>query len=82
MSISEGRHPEYLSSTSVQIKTGEIMGWTAYEEGRTQEALDALSKAADLQDKVGQGEVDIPAREMLADMLLALHRDKEARGGV
>jgi len=80
MSISKGRHPEYLSSTSVQIKTGEIMGWTAYAEGRTQEALDALSKAADLQDKVGQGEVDIPAREMLADMLLALHRDKEARG--
>jgi hypothetical protein len=30
------------------------------------------ARSADLQDKVGQGEVDIPAREMLADMLLEL----------
>ena len=34
--------------------------------------------AADLQDKVGQGEVDIPAREMLADMLLECNKPKEA----
>jgi tetratricopeptide (TPR) repeat protein len=37
-----------------------------------------MRAAADLQDKVGQGEVDIPAREMLADMLLSLGRPKEA----
>ena len=37
-----------------------------------------MRAAADLQDKVGQGEVDIPAREMLADMLLELHRRKQA----
>ena len=37
-----------------------------------------MQESADLQDKVGQGEVDIPAREMLADMLLELKRPVEA----
>jgi len=34
--------------------------------------------AADLQDKVGQSEVDIPAREMLADMLLEFGHSQDA----
>jgi tetratricopeptide (TPR) repeat protein len=37
-----------------------------------------MRTAADLQDKVGQGEVDIPAREMLADMLLEPHQPQQA----
>jgi tetratricopeptide (TPR) repeat protein len=37
-----------------------------------------MQEAADLQDKVGQGEVDIPAREMLADILLEQGRPQEA----
>ena len=37
-----------------------------------------MREAADLQDKVGQGEVDIPAREMLVDMLLELHHPDQA----
>jgi len=37
-----------------------------------------MQEAADLQDKVGQGEVDIPAREMLADILLDLGRPQDA----
>jgi len=37
-----------------------------------------MRAAADLQDKVGQGEVDIPAREMLADMLLEFREPKQA----
>jgi hypothetical protein len=36
-----------------------------------------MRAAADLPDKVGQGEVDIPAREMLADMLLESHLTAE-----
>ncbi len=47
---------------------GELCGRAPQDE-----ALKHMSDAADLQDKVGQGEVDIPAREMLADMLLELH---------
>ena len=34
--------------------------------------------SADLQDKVGQDEVDIPAREMLGDLLLEFGRPQDA----
>lgn len=37
-----------------------------------------MREIADLQDKVGKREVDIPAREMLADMLIELNRPQEA----
>jgi len=43
-----------------------------------EDALARMRESADLQDKVGQGEVDIPAREMLADMLLETKRPAEA----
>jgi tetratricopeptide (TPR) repeat protein len=49
-----------------------------FAAGRQEEALRAMRAAADLQDKVGQGEVDIPGREMLGDMLLSLHQPQEA----
>jgi tetratricopeptide (TPR) repeat protein len=37
-----------------------------------------MRASADLQDRVGQGEVDIPAREMLGDMLLESGKPQEA----
>ncbi len=50
----------------------------AFAENNTADALRFMGQAADLQDKVGQGEVDIPAREMLADMLLESSRPQQA----
>ena len=47
-----------------------MLGWVAFAEGKQDEAFTNMRTVADLQDKVGQAEVDIPAREMLADMLL------------
>ena len=49
-----------------------MLAWAAFAKGDEAEALKQMRESADLQDKVGQGEVDIPAREMLADMLLEL----------
>ena len=60
------------------IKRDEIAGWAAYAEDKPDEAITSMRKAADQQDKLGQGEVDIPAREMLGDLLMALHQPKEA----
>jgi len=40
--------------------------------------LRILRATADKQDKVGKGEVEIPAREMLANMLLQMKRPQEA----
>jgi cytochrome c-type biogenesis protein CcmH/NrfG len=37
-----------------------------------------MRKAADQRDKLGQVEVDIPAREMLGDRLLLQHKPDEA----
>lgn len=48
--------------------------WQALAAGQPDEAITALRRAADQQDKLGQDEVDIPAREMLADALAMLQR--------
>jgi tetratricopeptide (TPR) repeat protein len=76
--IRKGRHAYYAEGTGTKIRRGEILAWAAFADGRTDEAIKAMRESADLQDKVGQGEVDIPAREMLADMLLESKRPSEA----
>ncbi|MGO9931832.1 MAG: tetratricopeptide repeat protein [Steroidobacteraceae bacterium] len=76
--IKKGRHAYYADSTGTRIERGEILAWLAFAQGDTADALKSMRESADLQDKIGQGEVDIPAREMLADMLLELGRPQEA----
>ena len=78
--VRKGEHAYYADSTAARIERGEILAWVAFAEGKEANALDQMRKAADLQDKVGQGEVDIPAREMLADMLLEFHHPEQALG--
>jgi tetratricopeptide (TPR) repeat protein len=55
-----------------------VQAWAAYAEGNSADALRLLRAVADNQDKVGKGETELPAREMLADMLLDLQRPQEA----
>jgi tetratricopeptide (TPR) repeat protein len=57
---------------------GEVHAWLAFAEKKNDDALRQMREVADLQDQVGKREVDIPAREMLADMLLTLNRPAEA----
>jgi tetratricopeptide (TPR) repeat protein len=76
--VRQGRHAYFADSTGARIRRGEMLGWTAFAEGNSADALKSMRESADLQDKVGQGEVDIPAREMLGDMLLELGRPREA----
>ena len=76
--VRKGRHAYYADSTGAQIGRNEVAAWSAFAAGQRDEALKQMRQAADLQDKVGQGEVDIPAREMLADMLLELHQPQLA----
>jgi tetratricopeptide (TPR) repeat protein len=76
--IKRGRHAYFADSTAARIERGEMQAWIAFAEGNSAEALRHMQEAADLQDKVGQGEVDIPAREMLADILLELGRPRDA----
>jgi tetratricopeptide (TPR) repeat protein len=68
--IRKGPHAYYAEGTGMRIRRDELTAWVSYATGDAQAALEHMRTAADLQDRVGQGEVDIPAREMLADMLL------------
>jgi tetratricopeptide (TPR) repeat protein len=76
--LKKGRHAYYAESTGGKIQREEMLAWIAFAESDAVTALTHMRAAADLQDKVGQGEVDIPAREMLADMLLESNRPQEA----
>ena len=76
--VRKGRHAYYADSTGTRIRRGEMLAWAAFAQGNSADALEHMRESAELQDKVGQGEVDIPAREMLADMLLELGRPQEA----
>ncbi len=64
----------------IQIKTSEA--WMQFKEGNNDEALKLMNFAADMEDKtekhpVTPGEV-IPARELLADMLLQMNQPEKA----
>jgi tetratricopeptide (TPR) repeat protein len=76
--IKAGKNAYLLQDTSTTIEREEVEGWVAFAGGDEAGALKSMRAAADLQDKVGQGEVDIPAREMLADMLLESNHPQQA----
>jgi tetratricopeptide (TPR) repeat protein len=75
--VKKGKNAYMAEGTAMKIQHSEMLAWTAFAEGRQGEALTNMRSAADLQDKMGQGEVDIPAREMLADMLLEFGQPQE-----
>jgi tetratricopeptide (TPR) repeat protein len=55
-----------------------MQAWADYASGKTAEAVARLRSVADTEDKIGKGETDLPVREMLADMLLEMHKPQEA----
>jgi tetratricopeptide (TPR) repeat protein len=74
--LKKSPYAEYTAA--LEVKGDEIAAWRAFAEDRPEAALVAMRKAADHQDKLGQMEVDIPAREMLGDLLLMQHKPEEA----
>ena len=56
----------------------EAHAWLVFAEGKNDQALSLLRSVADKQDAEGKGEVELPAREMLGDMLLEINRLREA----
>lgn len=69
--------PPYLLIT-LDISLATVSGWERFASKDESAALKIMSDNADLQDRFGQGEVDIPVREMYADMLLESNRPAEA----
>jgi tetratricopeptide (TPR) repeat protein len=76
--VKKGPLAYFANSVGQRIRRGEMLGWVAFADSDVPEAVKQLSASADLQDKVGQAEVDVPAREMLADILLESGRANEA----
>jgi tetratricopeptide (TPR) repeat protein len=67
----------------IEIQRLSAMAWVMYQEDRKKEALNVMQKAADLESStekhpVTPGEI-LPARELLADMLLDMGRYREAQ---
>jgi tetratricopeptide (TPR) repeat protein len=72
------KSPYAAHVSSMEVERNEIVGWQAYAENKPEEAIMAMRRAADQQDKLGQGEVDIPAREMLGDLLAMENKPEQA----
>ena len=68
----------YLADMLAGVSRDEIAGWVAFADNKDAEAVRLMRRAADRQDAEGKGETEIPAREMLANMLLELNRQREA----
>jgi tetratricopeptide (TPR) repeat protein len=56
----------------------EVRAWSHYAQGNLQGAVKLLRPVADRQEVIGKGEVELPAREMLADMLFLNGRFSDA----
>jgi tetratricopeptide (TPR) repeat protein len=63
---------------SMRSEQDEAHAWLAFAQGQMQTAISLITRVADNQDREGKGEVELPAREMLADMLLEEGRSSEA----
>ncbi|MGA7218794.1 MAG: hypothetical protein WBX38_10790 [Candidatus Sulfotelmatobacter sp.] len=56
----------------------EVQAWLAFAEGKDDDAVEALRPIADKEDSLGDEPEGIPAREMIADMLLEAKRPQQA----
>jgi tetratricopeptide (TPR) repeat protein len=60
------------------VEEREVDGWLAFAEGKSEEAMEDLRGAAEREETDREEPIAMPAREMLADLLLELKRPAEA----
>ncbi|HWP90806.1 MAG TPA: hypothetical protein VNN20_01210 [Thermodesulfobacteriota bacterium] len=69
-------------TTQIEIQRLALAAWTAYAEGKKDEALKLMQSAADLEDSTDKHPVTpgavLPARELLGDMYMELGKPNEA----
>jgi tetratricopeptide (TPR) repeat protein len=71
-----GKKPYVAEWTEILYQ--EASAWVLHGETKDEEATAALHKVADHEDAVGEEQTSMPAREMLADMLLEMKRPDQA----
>ena len=78
--LAQANQPDWATPTEVARR--EVAAWVARAESRNEEAVNLLIAAADLEDSTEKQPVTpgpvVPARELLADLLLELGRPDEA----
>lgn len=62
----------------IKMLYDEANAWVLRGDGKNDEAVASLKKAAEHEDSVGEEQTSMPAREILADLLLELNRPAEA----
>jgi tetratricopeptide (TPR) repeat protein len=69
-------------SNQVEVQRREVAGWIAEKSGKTEDAIATMRSAADLEESMDKNAVTpgavIPAREMLADLLLKQNHPQES----
>ena len=75
---SEAQKMGYPTKTGPSIEQREAEAWIDFAEGKTTDALKAMRAVADEQDAGHVNLLDMPAREMLGDMLLAAKQPNDA----
>jgi tetratricopeptide (TPR) repeat protein len=73
-----GKSSDAYVLAEMDVACDELRAWVAFARGQHDDAVRLMRGAADRQDARGKGEVEIPAREMLADILLELDRPGDA----
>src|SRR5882757_875991 len=73
----KGAHNSGYDEDYLRMLYEEANAWVLHGDGKDDEAVAALKKAADREDSVGEEQTSMPAREILADLLLELHRPAE-----
>jgi tetratricopeptide (TPR) repeat protein len=66
------------AAEAVEEGRQEAEAWVLHAQGENEEALAMLRRLADQEDKIGEESTGIPAREMLADMLLDMKQPADA----
>jgi tetratricopeptide (TPR) repeat protein len=78
--LAQANEPDW--ATPIEVALREVAAWVARKEGKNDEAVRLLGSAADLEDSTEKQPVTpgpiLPARELLADLLLDLGRPGEA----
>lgn len=77
---SEAKKMGYSTKTGPSIEQEEVQSWIDFAQRKTEQAVKALTSAADREDASGVDSLTMPAREMLGDMLLEAKRPKDALG--
>jgi len=66
------------AAENTEMAESEAVAWVRHGEGKDEDATSVLRKIADHEDAVGEEQTSIPAREMLADMLMEMKKPEMA----